>query len=1262
MLFSKLGGSGGGGDDDSQGAKQAPNTLLATQKLRIVDLISEGPIKGLVNNLQSVFVSGTPIQNPDGSMNIDGFLVQGRNGTVNQTYIPGFGEQESEKPVGVQVKKDTPITRRLESSDADVCRVSVSIPSLQLIDTKTGSTSPTNVELEISVQSNGGGFVPQIIGAKKVGQGRQYFTETSTDFISMITGWARTAIAVKWKGTLSPNTQTVSFLVQRRVKTGGPWVTLTSKVFQDKATLITPAGTYNNAVYEEPKATLFFYDPTGGVAYDYRISYGTVTNTVLPTFDIERCEVWQEAATDNIVGVTDSKYEKEYRINLVGDGPYDIRVRRITDDSTSTYLNNDLYFESFTEIIEEKLSYPYSAYIALTIDAEQYNGIPERSYHTQGMLVKIPVNYDPVLRTYDGIWDGGTFKVDYTDNPAWCLRDLITNKRYGIGDYVDEDDINNAAFYKIAKLCDEPVPDGYGGTEPRYTCSLYIQGREGAYKVLSDMASIFNGLLYWSSGNICVTADAEEDPVWLFTNANVINGEFVYQGSSKNTRHTVAHVTYRDKKDRFQEKVEYVSLGREEIIKHGVKPISFVATGATSRGQAHRLGKTVLLSEQYLTETVSFTTGIEGVGSGLAPGSIIKISDANRSGQRWGGRIISATANQIVLDAPISVTEGTTYTLSFISSTGTLEESTLTFTTPDTLFAMGDGTKNLNIDVPIIDADGEAIGAISSQTEYTILTFDTPLGNVPQGMAVWILQSDAVSAELFRVLSIKEKDKVQYEITALAYNQSKFDAVDFDADFTVPNTTVPDRWVVPQPTSLVLKETNYVGPNNEMLIKLSVSVDRPTFSLFSHHEIYWRYFDEQWQRAEDFILPFTSIQPVLAKSVEVSVEAVNIYGIHSYKTYGVLDLNGDFLLTPPNVDNFAVSIQRGNGYFTWTIPDVMEKNGISHYVIKHSPIESTGVGWGQAVAVGSSIAYPGLTAVLPAMRGTYLIKAVSRRGRESDSPAILINTLDNSNDFTLIQEHEEHPYFTGAKVHTAAGGGNLFLAGSAMIDWVPLKIAKPLKDKIFGSGEYYLQPVSLSETYSVRITALMEVGGISNSNFIAGWTSLANIDSIGGEDTSQWNAVVYYRWRNKTEDPWSAWIPFSTTEATFQYAEFKLILETKNPDISPVVSSLAVRIEAKNRVEGEEDIVSAANVGGTTIYYDRGFYRSPSVAIVAQDMETGDYYSVVDKDNNGFTIVFYNSVGIPVSRMFDYVAKGFGYSYGVGGTKYKPNKPNTGLE
>lgn len=897
MLYSNFSGRGGGDDDGAQGAKEAPDTLVAKQYLRIVDMISEGPVEGLNNGLQSIYIAGTPIQNPDGTLNVDGFNVQGRSGTLDQTYIKGFEESESEKSVGVKVTKVTPVTRTLELAEANSVRVSISIPALQSIDTNTGDASPTELQLAIEIQNNGGGFVPQIIGLAKVGTGLDFFTKPSIPVLSMSRGAEKVGVAVKWVGSTSPELQTIEFNVQRAPYGTSTWTTVATKVFQGKAILETAFNGSNSPyvekVYTRPMEVFTFYDMTYKSQYDYRYVVVSKTNTVDPQWDTDLCTAWDESTIDTINGKCTSKYVKSYRLALSGSGPFDVRVKRISDDSSSTYLQNDLHWETFTEIVDGKFTYPYTAYVAMSVDASQYSGIPERAYDVKGLIVDVPINYDPILKTYTGIWNGVSFKRAYTDNPAWCLRDLITNNRYGIGDYVSADSISNAAFYKVAKYCDEQVPDGFGGYEPRYTCSLYIQGREEAFKVLKDMASIFGGMLYWSSGNIFAVTDKKEDPSWLFTNANVIDGEFTYQGSSKNARHTAALVTYVDSRDRYQEKVEYVE-DSEAVLKFGVKPISVVATGASSRGQAHRLGKNILLSEQYLTEVVSFTTGIEGIGSGLAPGSVIKVADANRSGKRYGGRILSADANSVTLDSFVDVIDGASYTLYYLTQDGVFQEKSITFAASTTsLMALGDGTTYLGISVPIIDADGEAIGALIQQESSTIINFTSPVTDIPQRMSVWVLSCNTLQAQTFRVVSIKESEKCEYIISALAYNESKFDAVDLGTDFHEVPITVAERWRVPAPTGVTFSEDLYVGESGEVLIRVYVNVDKPTYDLFKNHRLYWRYTDGEWTEMPDYQLEFTSFAPVSPKEIEVSVEAVNTYGVRSYKTFAKYTPQGD---------------------------------------------------------------------------------------------------------------------------------------------------------------------------------------------------------------------------------------------------------------------------------------------------------------------------------------------------------------------------------
>lgn len=911
-MLNNFRGSGGGSDEQPQKAKEAPDTLVSKQYLRIVDLISNGPVEGLANGLSSIYIAGTPIINPDGTKNIDGFSVWGRPGTSDQEIIPGFELQESEQSVSVKVVQNTPIIRTLRSTELDSVRVSVGIPTLQSIN-DNGDINPTSVELEISIQSNGGGFVPQTIGEKKETTASTYIVKSSDTLCTMLLPCKKVGLSVSWTGTNSLSRQYVAFNLQRAPTGTSNWVTIASQQFEGKATNPSPYA-YALDYITHPSQTFFWYDEAEETRYDYRIVTTEIENTNPVSFNASQLEAWTKNTTDVITGKCSSKYIKAYRLSLPGTGPWDVRVRRITQDSTSSYLSNDLYWETYTEIIDAKFTYPYSAYVAMSVDASLYNNIPDRAYHVKGMLVKVPVNYNPVSRTYNGVWNGITWKSVYTDNPVWCLRDLLTNSMYGAGQFISEDHLNDSSFYEIAQYCDEFVPDGYGGTEPRYTCSLYIQSRESLYKVLNDMASIFCGMLYWSSGSICLVADKKEDPLWLFTNANVINGEFTYQGSSKNTRHTVALVTYRDKTDRFQEKVEYVE-DTDSIPKFGIKSTSVVAVGATTRGQAHRFGKNILLSERYLTETVSFKTGIEGLGSGLYPGAVIQIMDANRAGSRLGGRIEFADTTKVVLDASVQVQAGAAYTLSYITPTGLVEEHAVTFSTSSAaLTALGDGDTYIGIPVPIVDSEGKAIGVLIQEEASTTLLFNSPITNVPQRMAVWILQTNNLQAQTFRVVGIKEDGKCEYIITGLAYNASKYDAVDFNTKFIPTPTSVPQRWYAPSPENVEIEEELYIDLSGAVSSRINVSMDKPEYPLFDYFKLYWRYTDGEWTEEPIFRTNFTSISPVKQKEIEISVESVNQYGIHSFKVFKTYIVTGDTFgaPVPQNPLLFATPDQYGN--------------------------------------------------------------------------------------------------------------------------------------------------------------------------------------------------------------------------------------------------------------------------------------------------------------------------------------------------------------
>jgi predicted phage tail protein len=438
---------------------------------------------------------------------------------------------------------------------------------------------------------------------------------------------------------------------------------------------------------------------------------------------------------DTVSGKTSSRYQRSYYLPLTGIGPWDVRLRRITADSTQASLQNKTFLESYTEVIESKLRYPNSALMALRVDASQFTSIPRRSYDLKLLRVRIPSNYLPETRSYAGVWDG-SFKVAWTDNPAWCFYDLVTNTRYGLGNYTPESQVDKWALYRVAKYCDELVPNGLGGYEPRFTCNLYLQTREQAYKVVQDMASVFRGMAYWSGGTITVTQDAPQDPVYQFTAANVVDGEFAYQGSSAKARHTVALVSWVDPEDFYRQKVEYVE-DLAGIARYGVVQADVVAMGCTSRGQANRVGKWLLYSEQSESEIISFRTGLEG--AVVRPGDVIKVADASRGGMRLGGRIAAATTVSVTLDQDLPAGS---WRISVVLPTGVVEE--------------------------------RQVGSLSGRTVGVTSAFSM----APQVGAIWVLSSTLVEAQHFRVVQVAESEPGIHEITALAHNPNKYVAIE----------------------------------------------------------------------------------------------------------------------------------------------------------------------------------------------------------------------------------------------------------------------------------------------------------------------------------------------------------------------------------------------------------------------------------------------------------------------------------------------------
>lgn len=482
--------------------------------------------------------------------------------------------------------------------------------------------------------------------------------------------------------------------------------------------------------------------------------------------------VFTRMVEDNIEGKTMSSYERQYRIELPGTAPWTIRMVRLSEDSKKSSVNNKTFFSSLTEIIDSKLSYPNTALAGLRVDASQFDSIPSRAYHVRLLRVRVPSNYDPIARTYTGAWDGA-FKIAWTNNPAWCLYDLITSDRYGLGKHIPPETVDKWALYTIGKYCDELVPDGKGGHEPRFTLNVYLQAREDAFKLLGDLASVFRGMMYWAGGTLVTMQDAPKDPSYVFTNANVIGGEFAYEGTSAKVRHTVVLVSWTDLTDMGRQKVEYVEdpIG---IAKYGVIQTEVTAFGCTSQAQAHRFGRWILQSELTETETVTFASGLEGVSA--APGSIIKVRDNYRYGKRLGGRIRSATTTQVTLDSKVTISGN-------------------------------------DCILHVVTPDGKAhSSAVRGFGETDTLTLVESMPAPAVRGATWVLSVPGEAKPRdYRIVSVADNGDGTFAIAALAHNPDKYAVVDDVANLGTGSNpgTGPGVQLPPMPKDLKVTVVDY---------------------------------------------------------------------------------------------------------------------------------------------------------------------------------------------------------------------------------------------------------------------------------------------------------------------------------------------------------------------------------------------------------------------------------------------------------------------
>ena len=942
------------------------------------------------------------------------------------------------------------------------------------------------------------------------------------------------------------------------------------------------------------------------------------------------------AVDDTVKGRSTNAYFRDYLINLASGTsfPVQIRVERVTADSTESSTVNAFRFNSATNIIMKQNAYPNTAHTALRFSAEKFPRIPNRVYRIRGIKVKIPsnatVNATHGNLTYAGTWNG-TFKAskEWCSDPAWILYDLLTNDRYGCD--IAESSLDKFTFKSVSEYCGALIDagNGDGSTEPRFSCNVNITQQADAFNLINALCSTMRAIAFYSAGTIAISQDAEGKATkYIFNNSNVTDDGFVYNGSSLKTRHTIINVQYLDMITQELD-IETIEADAATQTKYGIRTKTIKAFACTSRGQAARLGKWFLFNEQNSGESCAFTT-TAAAGVLVRCGDIIEIADSLKAGVRRGGLLSSVTSTTVVvLDDSASTDIPTTNspTISVVMPDGSVETKTI------------------------------------SNVSGATITVSSAFSTTPNVNAPYILESSTLETTTWRVVSVTENDDLTYSISALEHNEGKYAFVEDGT--ALPTRTTTTLTQIKDPPEGLQAQEKIVIINNKAVAK--ILLDWQTQFGVSKYEVHYRVdngsftkietvsseaeiVNSQAGRYEFRVFSFNGLGEPSRTPAELTFDAVG-------KTAPPADITG--LTYEPLTDKLA--------RLRWNPPTEADVVAGGKIFIRHTP-DTTGNGtFSNATDLVTAVAGNTSSAEIPILAGEVILRAQDDGGRFSTGETSVIIDPPDPVPALITQtrrEDNDNPKFQGTKVNTAFDNisNSLTLTGVGLFDTISDVDAESSIDFVGGvasSGTYDFGGTAggtfldLGGVFALDLKRHLKSEAIYPNDLIDSRGLIDDLQDFDGTGSVDVNAITQI---NVTQDDPSSgsatYSGFQTfANGTYRGRGFKFRTSLTSNDTAQTirVTELGYTASLQRRTESGTQTSS----GLTTVSFDNDFFvgtssllgvntQLPSIGITASDLQAGDFFTLSDITASSFKVQFKNSSGASVNRNFNFTAVGFG--------------------